>query len=259
MKQASDSRFLPSYAAGAIDVPYAIDGFDERVERDTRWADHSHPTHELLWNERGTSKVTAGARSWTITPVLGLWMPAGITHSGTATAGTWYRTAHFSIATTGPLSDTPVGVEITPLLRMLLERLSDTLRAPSRELTEALILDLLAPSPHELFVHNPALPLLTPIVESVQQRPGDGKTLAQWAEQLGVSTRTITRAFRSETGVGFVRWVATVRAQRAIPLLAQGDDIDDIAAELGYRSASAFAAAFRRTTGFTPSTFRRAP
>ncbi|WP_100345061.1 helix-turn-helix transcriptional regulator [Compostimonas suwonensis] len=252
----TDRRSLPVYAAGAIDVPYTIDGFDERVEHDTHWSEHSHPTHELLWNERGISRATTASRSWTITPVLGLWMPAGVIHSASATAGTWYRTAHFSV-TVESISERPVGVEVTPLLKLLLQRLvAPGLLPRSRELTEALILDVLEPSPRELFVHIPDSPLLAPIVEAVQQRPGEARALSQWAQQLDVSTRTITRAFRAETGVGFVQWVATVRAQRAIPLLARGDDLEDVAAELGYHSTSAFAAAFRRTTGFTPSTFR---
>lgn len=253
----ADRRALPVYAAGAIDVPFVIDRFDERVERDTHWAEHSHPAHELLWNERGASRVTVGSRTWTITPALGMWMPAGVLHSGMAPAGTWYHTSHFGITTVESISDEAVAVEVTPLLRLLLERLASRELLPlSREVTEALVLDILAPSAHELFVHTPESPLLAPIVQAVEEHPGDARTLSQWAEQLGVSTRTITRAFRAETGAGFVRWVATVRAQRAVTLLSRGDDIEDIAAELGYRSTSAFGAAFRRTTGLTPTAFR---
>lgn len=252
-----DLRSLPRHPAGSIAVPFVIAAFDELVERDTRWAEHSHPTHELLWNERGASQVTVGPRTWTITPTVGLWMPAGVVHAGTAPSGTWYRTTHVEIGVGEAVADAPAAVEITPLLRLLLERLADaSLAARSREITEALVLDVLAPSERELSVHLPRSSLLAPIVQAVMSRPGEAGSLAAWADRLGVSTRTISRAFRAETGLGFARWVATVRAQRAMLLLSRGERIEDVADELGYGSMSAFGAAFRRTTGFTPSAFR---
>jgi len=122
--------------------------------------------------------------------------------------------------------------------------------------TEAVVLDVLAPSHRELFVQVPESALLAPIVSAVQEDPGAVPSLSSWAERLGVSTRTITRAFRAETGVGFLGWIATVRAQRAVDLLSRGEAVEEVSAELGYSSPSAFGAAFRRTTGFTPSAFR---
>ncbi|EFV90293.1 AraC family transcriptional regulator [Dietzia cinnamea P4] len=89
------------------------------------WEPHSHPTHELLWNRAGASTATVGARTWTITPSVGLWIPAGVLHSATAPAGTWYRTAHVDPRTDSPLPGGPVAVEMTPLLTLLLERLVD--------------------------------------------------------------------------------------------------------------------------------------
>jgi AraC-like DNA-binding protein len=80
----------------------------------------------------------------------------------------------------------------------------------------------------------PVSGLLRPTADAVRSDPADQRTLADWASHLGVSARTITRAFNAETGTSFARWVAAVRAQHA----------------------SAFGVAFRRTTGLTPGTFR---
>ncbi|MDX3374427.1 AraC family transcriptional regulator [Streptomyces sp. ME02-6991-2A] len=252
-----ETRSLPAHAPGAVDTPFVIQPYDEVVSHDTLWDAHSHPFHELLWNERGASSAVVGERIWTITPALGLWMPAGTLHSGSATAGTWFRASFFGFRTTSSISDTPVAVEITPLLRLLLERLGEPGLAPSsRAATEALVLDVLAPSPRELLVQVPTSALLRPIADAVREDPGDQRTLADWASELGVSTRTVTRAFSAETGTSFVRWVATVRAQHAIGLLTRGWDVESVAEQVGYRSASAFGVAFRRTTGLTPGTFR---
>src|SRR5690606_29219030 len=105
---------------GAVEVPFVIAGVSERLERRTHWVEHSHPTHELLWNEHGASTATVGRRTWTITPTCGLWMPAGVVHAGAAQAGTWYRATEFSTRSVPSIADAPVTVEITPLLRLLL-------------------------------------------------------------------------------------------------------------------------------------------
>jgi AraC-like DNA-binding protein len=248
---------LPILAPGEIVLPFTITGMDEAIRRDTVWEPHSHATHELLWNRQGASTATIGARTWTITPVIGLWVPAGVLHWGRTPAGTWYRTAHFDVRAAVVLPDEPVAIEVTPLLSLLLDRLVEpSLETRSRDLTELLVFDLLAPSPHALLVHLPRRPLLAPIVAAHHDNPANARSLGEWAKAIGVSARTITRAFRAETGMGFADWQAAFRAQRAALLLARGLPVEDVAECVGYSSASAFGAAFRRVTGLSPARFR---
>lgn len=253
----SKLRALPVFAAGEIEIPFVIAGMDEFVSEDTTWKPHSHPTHELLWNERGISTAVIGSRAWTISPQVGLWIPAGVVHVGHAPAGTWYRTAHFGIHAVESLSEEPVAVDISPLLRLLLERLADeSLGEASRVLTERMVRDVLTPSEGSLVVQMPSSELLRPIASALVADPGDRRTLSRWAELSEVSERTITRAFRSETGLGFSDWLAAVRSQRAAMLLGSGVELEEVADRVGYSSVSAFGAAFRRTTGMTPGQIR---
>ena len=247
---------LPRYGVDDLDVPFVMAGMDARLERDTWWQEHSHPTHELLWNTEGASTVTCGARTWTVTPAHGVWIPAGVR------AGTWYCTAHFGPRQVPALAAEPVGVEMTPLLRLLLARVADTtLGAGSRTRAEAMVLDVREPAPHALLVENPDSDLLRPIVAAVRRDPADRRTLDAWSTTLGVSARTLTRAFRAETGLGFARWVARVRAHHALGLIASGVPLEEVAEATGYGSISAFGAAFRRETGRTPGSVaaERAP
>jgi AraC-like DNA-binding protein len=50
----------------------------------------------------------------------------------------------------------------------------------------------------------------------------------------------------------FSRWRASARMRAALPLLAAGRPVSQVASEVGYDTASAFVAAFRRVTGTTP-------
>lgn len=255
--RAAEVRSLPMYSAGAVDTPYVIRGWVEEVHRDTHWEPHAHPAHELAWNVRGASNMHIGNRTWTITSAHGLWIPAGTVHRAHAPAGTRYCAALFGLRASEALPTEPTAVEITPLLALLLARLGEEdLGARSREITEAMVLDVLAPSMTELMLTIPAAPSLEPMVEQMLSNPADPRGLHEWAQELGMSTRTVTRILTEQTGLGFARWRMTVRAQHAVRLLARGHAIDDVADETGYRTVSAFGAAFKECTGMTPGELR---
>ena len=255
--EGTERRRLPVYASGAVDVPYVIEAMGERLVRDTHWEAHSHPTHELLWNEAGASTAEVDSRVWTITPTIGLWMPAGVVHTGSAQAGTWMRAAQFGPKVVESISDEPVAVEVSTLLRLLLRRLVEPeLGQRSRALTQDLVIDLVRPSSHAVVLQVPRADVLAPIVEAVMDDPADPRGLQDWSREIGVSSKTLARAFERETAMGFSRWVLAVRVQHAVRLMSGGHALEDIAYVLGYATPSAFSAAFKRATGLTPSAFR---
>ena len=258
MSVTHDVRSLPRQRAGEEAGAFVIRGMDEHLARDTVWDPHSHSFGELVWNERGASTATIGSRRFTITPAVGLWIPAGTVHSAHARAGTWFRAAQVAVGS-APMPSSPVAVGITDLLHLLLVRLDEQLAPGSRAICEAMILDLLTPAAGQSEVRLPGSDLLSPIVATVTRDPADARTLGEWAAQQGVSTKTLSRAFEKDAGMTFGRWVAAVRAERAIHMLAAGELPEDVAEAVGYRSVSAFGAAFRRTTGRTPGAFRSAP
>ncbi|MDN6509376.1 MAG: AraC family ligand binding domain-containing protein, partial [Corynebacterium sp.] len=102
-----ENRSLPVYRAGELSFGVRAFGRDEVLDRDTTWGEHAHPTHELLWNERGAATATIDRRVWTITPGVGLWIPAGTLHSGFTASGVWHRAAQFSTTRVTPPAQTP--------------------------------------------------------------------------------------------------------------------------------------------------------
>lgn len=252
-----DTRQLPRYEPGELDLPPGIHGQDEILRRDTYWGEHSHPVHELIWSHRGASVIGVGRRLWTLTPAMGLWLPAGTVHTARARAGTHYRAVYLSPRSSPPMADRPVAVSMSPLLRLLLEHVSsDDLTGGARARAEAVVFDLLRPAERELSLPLPRNSLTAPIAEAILENPADSRSLAVWAATAGVNPRTVTRAFQRETGLTFGRWVAMARAHRAISLLATGAPVEEIARQVGYTSVSAFGTGFRRATGRTPGAFR---
>ena len=83
-------------------------------------------------------------------------------------------------------------------------------------------------------------------------------SLAALASDAGLSRFHFCRAFKESTGLSPHAWLRQHRLEQAMNMLRDTEaSIASVAAELGYASQTAFAAAFRRLTGETPSDWRR--
>jgi AraC family transcriptional regulator len=83
-------------------------------------------------------------------------------------------------------------------------------------------------------------------------------TLEDLAGLLHLSRFHFCTVFRLTTGKRPHEWLAIQRIERACALLQDRSlRIIDIGLAVGYRTPSAFAAAFRRVVGDTPSNYRR--
>ena len=101
----------------------------------------------------------------------------------------------------------------------------------------------------------PADAQLRQLCRSVQARPSQRIHLDVWSKRFGVSEKTLSRRFLRETGLTYRQWVQQVRLACALERLENGEPIGRIAQDLGYVSASAFSAMFRRAIGVSPRDF----
>lgn len=82
-------------------------------------------------------------------------------------------------------------------------------------------------------------------------------TVKQIAEECGISTRHLMRAFKTTTGLTLHQYLNEARMQRAMKLLQSvGEPVKGIAARLGFSTPSAFSAAFLQSVGLTPREYR---
>jgi len=83
-------------------------------------------------------------------------------------------------------------------------------------------------------------------------------SLAALAADAGLSRFHFCRAFKESTGLSPHAWLRQHRLGQAMNMLRETDaSVVSVAAALGYSSQTAFAAAFRKLTGETPSDWRR--
>ena len=222
--------------------------------RPTTWPAHTHPEHELLWTDRGVVTMVADGKQWTVAAGLGLWIPAGVEHSGASRESTEVRATYFSPAAWQKTWDRPVAVRVPPAVRELLIHLwrspmsdEERLRAQQvcvdmLEITDDIGLDLPIPEDGRLAL----------LVEMILSDPADDRSLEQWASLLNMTSRTLTRAFSAEIAMSFAQWRRLVRMRAALGHLSEGASVKAVARRVGYSTTSAFISAFRKTVGYTP-------
>jgi transcriptional regulator GlxA family with amidase domain len=74
-----------------------------------------------------------------------------------------------------------------------------------------------------------------------------------------MSTRTLNRRFREQTGTTPLRWLIRARVRQAQHLLEATDHtVDHIAAHVGFGSPTTFRDHFKHIVGTTPNAYRSA-
>ncbi|KGD86563.1 AraC family transcriptional regulator [Rhizobium sp. YS-1r] len=97
---------------------------------------------------------------------------------------------------------------------------------------------------------------LAPVLRRIHQDPGGEITVEDLARNAAMSRSTFFDRFRREVGVAPMEYVTSWRMALAKEMLLRREaSIAEIAARIGYASASAFNVAFTRHVGTTPGAF----
>jgi AraC family transcriptional regulator len=95
-------------------------------------------------------------------------------------------------------------------------------------------------------------------IERLRSESDADVSLAALAAEAGLSRFHFCRAFKESTGLSPHGWLRQHRLEQAMQMLRETDaSVVTVAAALGYASQTAFAAAFKRLTGDTPTDWRR--
>jgi AraC-like DNA-binding protein len=111
--------------------------------------------------------------------------------------------------------------------------------------------------PDGVYLPLPRDPRLMKVINKLSQHPATQYHLDHWAKEIGMSKRSLTRAFERQTGFSVGQWVQNFRVSLAAEKLAAGYDITAAALSCGYMSISAFIKVFHSIMGTSPAKYRR--
>ncbi len=100
---------------------------------------------------------------------------------------------------------------------------------------------------------------LEPLLRWMEENAHQKLTLNEIATRASVSTRTLNRRFREQTGTTPLQWLNQSRIRRAQYLLETTEhSVEQIALQVGFGSPTAFRDRFKRLVGTSPQGYRRA-
>ena len=105
---------------------------------------------------------------------------------------------------------------------------------------------------------NRLSPPIRAVVQYCTNQIGDKITLQAMADVAKMSTSTLSRHFREETGFSPMEYLIRLRMRNAIKALTKtNDSISEIAERCGYENIYYFSNAFKKIYGYSPSEHRK--
>jgi len=232
-----------------------------RMQAHTTYPKHSHSWGEFVYSFSGVMEISLKDHHFLAPPQYGVWLPPEVEHRGLNRNEAYHCSLYVSQDLCSALPAATSALAITPLVRAMLEhlRLEDDTDGGSVEQQRFLqaLVDQLTMAPRVgTYLPWSTDPLLQPILLHLQDQPGDNSALAEHARKAGVTERTLIRRSLRDLGMPFSEWKQRLRVIKAMPMLENGEMIDAIARKLGYSTASAFIAMYKRMTGVTPDDYR---
>jgi AraC-like DNA-binding protein len=235
-------------------------GIDARMTGRLELDPHSHPKAQFFLCLRGVLTCESAGGFWLVPPHSALWIPAGCVHALKVEGVVEGYVAFIDAEALPQLPATCCTYPATPLMRELLKRTAsfEVLypEAGFEARLVALLLEEIAQTPPAtLHLPLPADPRLRRLVDLMLAEPAERGTIGSWAKRAGLSERTLSRLIAQQAGMSFGRWRQQISIMLAVQKLARGASIQQVAAELGYESASSFVTMFRKALGVPPGRY----
>ena len=224
--------------------------------------EHSHDWGQLVYAISGVLAVGIAGRSFVISPEQAVWLPAGVTHRVGSLLGAQFRSLWIANEVVSALPEEPTVYPVGALLKALIAeaaslRAEDDDRGYAGRVTQMILDQLRRATPIPAALPWPRSEALARLCEALYADPADPRSAEDWARDLGMSSRTLSRRFEAEIGMSLRSWRRRMRLFKAIELLGGDTDVTRTALDLGYGSPSAFIYAFRMELGASPRSYMR--
>ncbi|MEC5341028.1 helix-turn-helix transcriptional regulator [Brenneria populi] len=241
--------------------PFGVFFHNEQVSADTEYLPHSHSWGHLIYVTSGVMVLNIQGKRFWAPPEFAIWVPLGMTHSCYNRRQAAFNTINLTDRLCKELPDFPCLLEVGPIFKAIVDDfLARNMLVPQGKTALRLcrvMLDQMRAAPRRCnYLPETDDKLLAPILRQLEQCPGDNRTLAQWAQQVYSTERTLSRRCQSELGMSFSEWRQRLRFLRALALLRQGMTVQAVALDVGYNSSSALIAMFQKIAGCTPERYR---
>ncbi|MGH8781749.1 AraC family transcriptional regulator [Paraburkholderia sp.] len=226
--------------------------------RGTRIDPHRHDWAQVLYAAAGVMWVEIGREALVVPPQRAVWLPPGTEHSISMMSAVDMRNVYLHKRYVQHLSKVPDVFDVSGLLRELITTLAEREHERDEKYLQTayrlIVMELAHAHRHvqRIPLPGPSDRRLTMLCEAVIANPSLDMGFEQHAETVGASSRTLSRLFQRELGMGFAEWRRQVQLAVAVSWLAEGQPVSRVARSLGYLPSS-FSDMFRRELGAPPT------
>lgn len=221
---------------------------------------HRHDLGQLQIIEQGLMAVETGSGWWILPPGRLGWLPPRWPHAGRSFGAIRVMILYVDADRASLLPTSPSVLALSPFVSATFHRLHDLgtgEEARRHRLLDVLCDEILAAREEPLHLPMPRRPQLARLCRTLIDHPDDPRDLDQWAREIGLSRRSLSRHMVAETGLSFGRWRTQAQLMAAIRLLAEQKSVTEVSLSLGFDSVSTFIASFRKHFGTTPMRYLR--
>ncbi len=239
--------------------PWLFGGQIKQSKRRTT-AQHVHENGQIFVVESGVMAVITQGAYWLIGPGQLLWLPPFLVHEARSHGAIAGCILYITGSRCSFLTNKPFIADSTRLLIAQAERLSQNAQGAVWNdcvirLAESFWDEFLSIPQQSVSLPFPGDTRLKRVADILSTNPADSRRQQDWADIAGMSLRSFVRHFTADTGMQFSAWHQRLRILNAQEKLARGDHVTHVAAAVGYESLGAFAAAFKKNTGYSPSAY----
>jgi len=213
-----------------------------------------HGEAQVFVLTQGVIRFFTPRRTWIMTPGRLCWLPSDMPH-GFASQG---PVAGVSLkirpnACVG-LPDEARILAPDPFFTLSMQRLVDH-PGDFAGLWDVLSRAIAKAPEDRLSLPAPSSPALARLAHALMSAPADSRDVERWATEIGLSSRTLMRRLKVETGLSFAVWRQRLRLLHAVTAMQSGASATTAALDAGFASASAFSAAFHKHMGVAPTAY----
>ena len=238
-----------------------LEAHRERVASEQYFEPHLHDTDQLAWIPGG-ARVVIGRSRWHLHADHLVWIPALTEHEMRMVGPGDMFSLYLDQSLRLPQDrwGRPLVLPVDSVGVAIMQDLCAHATSGRRlQASTALLLEILSATDESYDALTvPSDPRARTVADAILSEPYVDRDLGAWARDLGISTKTLHRAFLADTGLSFSEWRTRARVYAAERLLVDGLPVTDAAEMVGYRTATGFIKAFRQVFGSTPAAYIRA-
>ncbi|ROR07868.1 helix-turn-helix domain-containing protein [Erwinia sp. JUb26] len=234
----------------------------EQTNAQTEYLPHSHSWGQAIFVKSNVLEMQVEGERLLTPANIPIWIPPGKMHASYNHKQAFFRTLNIAGSLCQQLPDRACLLRVSPIVHAIMDDIAArNLLVPETEedcrLGEVLLDQLRQAQIGPSYLPSTRDKYLAPVLQALEQNPGDNTTLAQWASRVYTTERTLSRRCQALLGMSFSEWRQRLRFLHAVALLEQDKSVQDVALELGYSSASALIVMFQQQSGTTPERYRQ--